>query len=140
MNSRSEGFSANKYYFVSIAHKKTAIFALSTLSTMFGRLRSAYKTPCNHYTSPYTPSVAGDAAAAIDLAINRAKMGLAGHSMHRSNLCHRNPSSIKRGQMEASCLNEHIELTINWSKKRGASGAGITTTRKEKEGLVERWS
>jgi hypothetical protein len=70
---------------VSIAHKKTAIFALSTLSTMFGRLRSAHKTPCNHYTSPYTPFVAGDAAAAIDLAINRAKMGMAGHPMHRCN-------------------------------------------------------
>jgi hypothetical protein len=35
------------------------------------------------------PSVTGDAATAIDLAINRAKMGLA---CHPSNRCCRNPS------------------------------------------------
>jgi hypothetical protein len=112
MNSRSEGFSANKYHFVSIAHKKTAIFALSTLSTMFRRLRSAHNTPHNHPTSPYLPSVAGDDAAAIDLDINRAKTGCYGHRIHRIDVV-ATPPSIKRGQMEASCLHKHKHLTIN---------------------------
>jgi hypothetical protein len=92
MNSKSKGFSANKYYFVSIAHKKTAIFALSTLSTMFRRLRSAHNTPHNHPTSPYRPSVAGDAAAAIDLAINWAEIG---HLIHQIDVVTTSPSSWK---------------------------------------------
>jgi hypothetical protein len=112
MNSRSEGFSANKYYFVSIAHKKTAIFALSPLSTMFRRLRSAHTSPHIHPTSPYLPSVGGDAVAAIDLAINRAKIGCYGHGIHRIDVA-ATPPTIKRGQMEASCLNKHKHLTIN---------------------------
>jgi hypothetical protein len=112
MNSRSEGFSANLSNFVSIAHKKTAIFALSTLSTMFCHLLSAHNTPRNHPISSYMPSVVGDAAAAIDLAINRAKMGLTGHPNASIGVVS-NPPTIKQGQMKASCLNKHINLTIN---------------------------
>ena len=87
---------------------------------MFCRLRSAHNTPQNHPTSPYTPSVTGDVAAAIDLAINRAKMGLA---RHPSNRCPRKPSIIAWGQMKASCHNKWIKnLTINWSKRRSRGG------------------
>jgi hypothetical protein len=94
MNSRSKGFSANLSNFVSIAHKKTAIFALSTLSTMFCRLLSAHNTPHNHPIPSYMPSVAGDAAAVINLAINRAKIGCFDHRIHRIDVVATPPSTV----------------------------------------------
>jgi hypothetical protein len=121
MNSRSEGISANKSNFVRIAHKKWPFLPSSAPSQPCSAASAAPITPPITIL-PYitiTPSAAGDAAAVINLAVNRAKMGLTGHPNAWIYVV-ANPRTIKRGQMVASCLNRQINLTINYSKKRSS--------------------